>query len=269
MLMPLAQRFMQQNKANRMMTLLSNKKIVITGAARGLGFGFAEAAVEAGASVLMLDILEDTLSESVQSLRQKGFDVYGLVADISAEDSIGQVKNWVEQHWQSVDGLINCAALATGVGGKDMMEYDPDLWDRVMTVNVKGTWLMTQAMVPFLKKAEHGKIINIASDTALWGAPKLMAYVASKGAILSMTRSMARELGEFNICINSISPGLTLVEATEYVPQDRHDLYITGRALQRQQFPNDINGTALYLLSDLSSFVTGQNIPVNGGFVFN
>ena len=84
-----------------------------------------------------------------------------------------------------------------------------------------------------------------------------------------MTRSMARELGQFNICVNTLSPGLTLVEATEYVPQERHDLYINGRAIQRQQLPQDLNGTALYLLSDLSSFLTGQNIPVNGGFVFN
>ncbi len=168
-----------------------------------------------------------------------------------------------------MDGLVNCAALATGVGGQDLMEYDPVLWDRVMTINVKGTWLMVQACVPYLKQSGSAKIVNIASDTALWGAPRLMAYVASKGAILSMTRSMARELGEFEICVNTISPGLTLVEATEYVPQERHNLYVTGRAIRRQQHPQDLNGTAIYLLSDLASFVTGQNIPVNGGFVFN
>lgn len=124
-----------------------------------------------------------------------------------------------------------------------------------MAVNVKGTWLMTQAMVPFLKRSGGGKVVNIASDTALWGAPRLMAYVASKGAILSMTRSMARELGEFNICVNSLSPGLTLVEATEYVPEERHNLYVNGRAIQREQLPEDVSGTALYLISDLAAFV--------------
>src|SRR5699024_6696568 len=97
----------------------------------------------------------------------------------------------------------------------------------------------------------------------------LMAYVASKGAVLAMTRAMAREMGEHNIRVNAISPGLTLVEATEYVPQERHDLYVTGRALQRPQYPSDVNGTAIYLLSDLASFVSGQNMTVNGGFVFN
>lgn len=152
---------------------------------------------------------------------------------------------------------------------KNMIDYDPELWDRVMNINVKGTWLITKACIPHLKQSAAGKIINVASDTALWGAPNLMAYVASKGAIVAMTRSMARELGQFNICVNTLSPGLTLVEATEYVPQERHDLYVNGRAIQRQQLPQDLNGTALYLLSDLSSFVTGQNIPVNGGFVFN
>lgn len=254
-----------------MNSLLENKKIVITGAARGLGLGFAQAALAAGAKVLMVDILEQTLNEELGKIQAEYGEgsVLALTVDLADASSIHKVALWIEQNWLSVDGLINCAALATGVGGKDMMEYDPDLWDRVMTVNVKGTWLFTQAMVPFLKKSTAAKVINIASDTAMWGAPRLMAYVASKGAILAMTRSMARELGEFNICVNSIAPGLTLVEATEYVPQERHDLYINGRALNRQQFPEDVNGTALYLLSDLASFVTGQNIPVNGGFVFN
>lgn len=252
-----------------MTTLLQGKHVVITGAARGLGFDFAYAALEAGATVLMVDILADLLAEKAKSLQAQGFPVYHVAADLSEATSIQSVATWVETHWEKVDGLINCAALATGVGGVDMMDYDPDLWDRVMGVNVKGTWLMTQAMVPFLKKSSAGKVVNIASDTALWGAPRLMAYVASKGAILAMTRSMARELGAFNIAVNSLSPGLTLVEATEYVPEERHHLYVNGRAIQREQLPGDVSGTALYLLSDLASFVTGQNIPVNGGFVFN
>ena len=252
-----------------MTTLLKGKKVVITGAARGLGFDFACAVLDAGATVLMVDILADLLAEKTVKLQVKGLPVDYITADLSQPSSIEGISAWVETHWQSVDGLINCAALATGVGGVDMMDYDPDLWDRVMTVNVKGTWLMTQAMVPFLKKSSAGKVVNIASDTALWGAPRLMAYVASKGAILSMTRSMARELGAFNISVNALSPGLTLVEATEYVPEERHNLYVNGRAIQREQLPGDVSGTALYLLSDLASFVTGQNIPVNGGFVFN
>lgn len=249
--------------------LLQGKKIIVTGAARGLGLSFAQAIAEAGAQVVMADILTDILQAEVTLLQRKGLSVSAIFLDLGNRDSISAAVDFAQEKMSGIDGLVNCAALATGVGGKDMMDYDADLWDRVMTINVKGTWLMTQACVPYLKQSSAGKIVNIASDTALWGAPKLMAYVASKGAILSMTRSMARELGDFNICVNTISPGLTLVEATEYVPQARHQQYITGRAIQRPQHPDDLNGTALYLLSDLASFVTGQNIPVNGGFVFN
>lgn len=250
-------------------TLLQGKKIIVTGAARGLGLGFAQAIAQAGAQVVMADILDELVHQEAAELKQQGLTVYSTALDLSQPESVHQCAEFAIQKMGGLDGLINCAALATGVGGQDLMEYDPVLWDRVMTINVKGTWLMVQACVPYLKQSGSAKIVNIASDTALWGAPRLMAYVASKGAILSMTRSMARELGEFEICVNTISPGLTLVEATEYVPQERHNLYVTGRAIQRQQHPQDLNGTAIYLLSDLASFVTGQNIPVNGGFVFN
>lgn len=249
--------------------ILAGKRILVTGAARGLGRDFAQAAAEAGAAVVMADILADLVQSEAEKLAHAGFQVSAVSIDLSQKQSIQHAVQTAVEALGGLDGLINCAALATGVGGVDMMGYDEVLWDRVMTVNVKGTWLVSQACVPHLKASGQGKIINIASDTALWGAPKLMAYVASKGAIISMTRSMASELGPDNICVNTISPGLTLVEATEYVPQSRHDLYVNGRAIQRQQLPQDVNGTAIYLLSDLSSFVTGQNIPVNGGFVFN
>ena len=249
--------------------LLQGKKVLVTGAARGLGRDFAQAIAEAGAQVVMADILDDRVQEVAIELQQRGLKVEAVKIDLADAVSIQQAVEQAVKYLGGLDGLVNCAALATNVGGKSLMDYDADLWDRVMNINVKGTWLVTKACVPFLKQADAGKVINVASDTALWGAPNLMAYVASKGALGAMTRSMARELGQFNICINTLSPGLTLVEATEYVPQERHDLYVNGRAIQRQQLPQDLNGTALYLLSDLSSFVTGQNIPVNGGFVFN
>jgi NAD(P)-dependent dehydrogenase (short-subunit alcohol dehydrogenase family) len=138
-----------------------------------------------------------------------------------------------------------------------------------MTVNVRGTWLMTRAALPHLARSGKGKVVNVASDTALWGAPRLMHYVASKGAIISMTRSMARELGEHGIAVNAIAPGLTLVEATEYVPRERHDQYVEGRAMRRSQQPEDVTGAVMFFLSDAAGFVTGQLLPVNGGFVLN
>lgn len=245
--------------------LLNGKRIVVTGAARGLGYHFAEACAAQGATVVMCDILQGELAESAHRLRQKGYQVESHAIDLASQASIEQVFSAIGAQG-SIDGLVNNAAMATGVGGKNMIDYDPDLWDRVMTVNVKGTWLVTRAAVPLLR--EGAAIVNVASDTALWGAPRLMAYVASKGAVIAMTRSMARELGEKRIRINAIAPGLTRVEATEYVPAERHQLYENGRALSAQQ-PEDVTGSVVWLLSDLSRFITGQLIPVNGGFVFN
>jgi len=234
--------------------LLSGKRIVVTGAARGLGYHFAQACAEQGAAVVMCDILKGELAESAHRLREQGYAIESHVIDLADQHSIDQVFSAIGEQGQ-IDGLVNNAAMATGVGGKNMLDYDPDLWDRVMSVNVKGTWLVTRAAV--------------ASDTALWGAPRLMAYVASKGAVIAMTRSMARELGEKRIRINAIAPGLTRVEATEYVPAERHQLYENGRALTGAQQPEDVTGSVVWLLSDLSRFITGQLIPVNGGFVFN
>lgn len=122
--------------------------------------------------------------------------------------------------------------------------------------------------MPLLARNPHAKIVNVASDTALWGAPRLMAYVASKGALIAMTRSMARELGPQDLRQRH----RTRPDAGgshQYVPAERHQLYEQGRALAGAQHPDDVNGTVLYLLSSLADFVTGQLLPVNGGFVFN
>jgi NAD(P)-dependent dehydrogenase (short-subunit alcohol dehydrogenase family) len=136
-------------------------------------------------------------------------------------------------------------------------------------VNVRGTWLATVAAQPWLKASGSGRVVNLASDTALWGAPRLLAYVASKGAVIAMTRAMARELGPDGITVNAVAPGLTLVEATEYVPQERHQQYQSGRAISRAQMPEDVNAAMLFLLTVASGYVTGQLLPVNGGYVMN
>ncbi|RTF46805.1 SDR family NAD(P)-dependent oxidoreductase, partial [Serratia marcescens] len=158
--------------------LLNGKRIVVTGAARGLGYSFAAAIAAAGAQVVMCDILADELAASGAALREQGAQVETQTIDLASPDSIRSAFEKIAAGG-GIDGLVNNAALATGVGGKTMMEYDIELWDRVMQVNVRGTWLVSQAAVPLLARNPHAKIVNVASDTALWGAPRLMAYVAS------------------------------------------------------------------------------------------
>ena len=166
-----------------------------------------------------------------------------------------------------MDGLVNNAALATGIGGPTFEEIDVETWDRVMEVNVRGTWLVVRALAGLLRRSAAGRIVNIASDTALWGAPRLLHYVASKGAVIGMTRALARELGADGITVNAVAPGLVRVEATEYVPRERHEQYETGRAIPRAQYPEDVVGAVVFLLSEGAGFITGQVLPVNGGFV--
>jgi len=247
---------------------LTNKRVVITGGARGLGRAFAEAAIGSGARVVIGDILEDRGRQTASALSENG-EIHFRPLDLADPKSVELLSTEALRILGGIDGLVNCGAVATGIGGKTAEEIDLDTWDRVMAVNVRGTWLMIKAFSGALRGVGNGKIVNLASDTAMWGAPKLLHYVASKGAVISMTRSLARELGADGIAVNVVAPGLTLVEATEYVPEERHRQYVEGRAMNREQKPEDITGTVMYLLSDAADFVTGQLLPVNGGFVFN
>jgi NAD(P)-dependent dehydrogenase (short-subunit alcohol dehydrogenase family) len=248
--------------------LLAGRKVLVTGAARGLGLAFATAIAEAGATVALADILHDTLAASVAALRERGLQVHGFPLDMTDPASIDACAAAAVAQLGGLDGLVNNAAI-TNSGGKSSEQIEIGMWDKVMEVNVRGTWLMTNACLPALRASGNGAIVNLASDTPLWGAPNLMAYVASKGAIMGMTRSLAREEGAHNITVNAVAPGLTKVEATEYVPAQRYQTYQDGRALQRLQVPEDVTGAVLFALSGLSRFVTGQVLAVNGGFVMN
>jgi len=247
---------------------MSQRRILVTGGARGLGLAFARALCLEGAQVALADKRLDLLNESVKTLCAEGHTAHALALDAADPASITQCAQQAVAALGGLDGLVNNAAV-TDSGGRDMDDIAIDTWDQVMQVNVRGTWLMTSACREALAASGRGAVVNLASDTALWGAPRLMAYVASKGAVMAMTRAMARELGADNITVNAIAPGLVLCEATEYVPEDRHQLYITQRALQREQLPGDVAGAVLYLLGDGARFVTGQVLPVNGGFVMN
>ena len=213
--------------------------------------------------------MSDLLHERGRALVEElGPRAHYVPLDLSNADQIKAGVDSAARHWAGLEGLLNNAAI-TNSGGKYMHELDAVTWDRVMQVNVRGTWQVTVACTEYLAASGSGRVVNLASDTAMWGAPKLMAYVASKGAVIAMTRSMARELGEHGITVNAIAPGLTLGEATDYVPKERHDYYLKGRAIARPQVPQDVCAAALFLLSQGSGFVTGQLLPVNGGFVMN
>ncbi|MEX5685765.1 SDR family oxidoreductase [Pseudomonas silesiensis] len=246
--------------------LLEGRRVLVTGGARGLGYAFAQAIGRAGAQVVIADILAERVQQSAAELVAEGLSVYGVTLDLAQPDSIEACIAETSRLLGGLDGLVNNASI-TNSGGKTCEELSLDTWDQVMQVNVRGTWLMTKACLPALRASGHGAIVNLASDTPLWGAPNLLAYVASKGAIIAMTRSLARELGADNITVNAIAPGLVLVEATAYVPEARHRLYNDQRAIQRPQLPEDVSGAVLFALSDLARFITGQTLPVNGGFV--
>jgi NAD(P)-dependent dehydrogenase (short-subunit alcohol dehydrogenase family) len=248
--------------------LLQGHRVLVTGGARGLGLDFARGIAQHGGRVVIADILAAQASAAAAALREQGLDVQALPVDLEDPASIEVCASAAVQALGGLDGLVNNGAI-TNSGGRTVFELEPEVWDRVMRVNVRGTWLMSRACAPALQAGGRGAIVNLASDTPLWGAPKLLAYVASKGAVVAMTRSLARELGAGNITVNAIAPGLTLVEATQYVPEDRHRLYVGQRALQRDQLPGDVTGSVVFALSPLARFVTGQLLAVNGGFVMN
>lgn len=244
---------------------LDGRRVLVTGGARGLGESFARALLAAGARVALADVLHERGRALAEQL---GPDACYIPMDLTQPQQVREGVDQAARLLGGLDGLVNNAAI-TNSGGRAMQDLAVDTWDQVMAVNVRGTWLATVAARPWLKASGSGRVVNLASDTALWGAPRLMAYVASKGAVIAMTRAMARELGPDGITVNAVAPGLTLVEATEYVPQERHQQYQAGRAISRAQLPEDVNAATLFLLTVASGYVTGQLLPVNGGFVMH
>ncbi len=245
---------------------LRGRTVVVSGAARGLGLAISEACVKRGVHVIALDRDAALLDSAAAHLRSTGGSVSAVVCDISVESEVCQVFEGLEEApW----GLVNNAALADGVGGRAFWEISTEQWEQVLRVNLFGTWLMSKYAAKAMIPAGAGRIINMASDAALYGSPRLAHYIASKGGVMALTRGMARDLGPHGICVNSIAPGLTVGPSAENIPAERHELYASGRAIERAQVPEDVAGAAVFLLSDQSAFITGQTIVVDGGFVMN
>ena len=223
------------------------KRVLVTGAARGLGREFASHLAGSGARVLGADLL-DAEAE------------FPLVrADVTAPRSLTEA---VKEELGGLDAVVNNAAVVD-LPRRPFSEIPEDEWDRVMSVNVKGTWLVTRAVVPLLREAGGGAIVNLASEVAFSGSTGLAHYAASKGAVISLTRVLARELGPDNIRVNAIAPGYIPTEASSVMAPDGYDASRTP--LRRVGTPEDLLGALDFLLSDASAFVTGQTLLVNGG----
>ncbi|POX57177.1 short-chain dehydrogenase [Streptomyces sp. Ru71] len=219
-----------------------------------------------GHRVVVAELNAEWGERTASAIRAEGGQAHYVHCDVADPASVTQLAEQVGE-FGPVWGLVNNAALANGVGGKEFQDIDIETWDRLMTVNVRGPWLVAKALHPLL--ARPGRIVNIASDAALYGSPRLAHYIASKGAVIALTRGMARELGEQGITVNAVAPGLTECEATETVPLERHTLYAGHRAISRPQQPDDLVGLVSFLLGEESRYLTGQVIAVNGGFTMH
>jgi len=247
-------------------TRLKDKVAIVTGGARGIGAAFCEGLALAGAKVVIADVLD--ASAVADRLGERQLSSIYVRADVTSKASVESLVADTVREFGTVDILVNNAALLADLHTKPFLDITEDEWDRVMTVNVRGTFQCAKAVAPVMIKNKRGRIVNMASGTAFKGTPNFLHYVASKGAVVSMTRSLARELGPHNIGVNAIAPGLTMSEAVVVNPDwtgAASTAGIAARAIQRAEVPADLISTLIYLCSDDSNFVTGQTISVDGG----
>ena len=247
---------------------LSDRTILVTGTARGLGRAIALRLAQAGARLVLADLDLAASGQTLDLVQATGAQARLVAVDLADPASVATLGADIAATEGVLHGLVNNAAMATNVGGMGFEDIELDLWDRVMTVNVRGTWLVTRACAPMLRASGSGRVVNVASDTALWGAPRLLSYTASKGAVIAMTRSLARELGPDGVGVTAVAPGILTTESTEYVPEARHRLYNEGRAVPGPQSADSTTDTIAFLLSPGALTLTGQVLPVNMGFVF-
>ena len=248
--------------------LLEDKVVIVTGGGHGIGRAYCRGIANEGGKVVVADIDGAAADAVAEEISGSGAHAIAVRTDVSSLGSCQEMASQAMRHFGRIDGLINNAAIfatipISRVGFQDISEEE---FDRTMTVNVKGVWLCCRAVAPAMQQRKQGSIVNISSSTVLSGPATRIHYVASKAAVMGFSRVLARELGPDNVRVNTIAPGSTLSEDDpDEATVKMRERSAAGRALARVQRPDDLVGTAVYLLSDLSSFVTGQMIVVGGG----
>jgi NAD(P)-dependent dehydrogenase (short-subunit alcohol dehydrogenase family) len=248
---------------------LHGKTVMVTGGATGLGLAFAQRLHADGARVVIADLRG--ASQAAQSLDDSGRTAQGLVMDVADEASVREAVTAVGTTFGGVDILVNNAALFSTLVNKPFEEYSGDEWMQVMRVNTLGPFNCAKAVAPHMKAQRWGRIINVASTSALKGLANMAHYVTSKGAVITFTRVLARELGAWNITANALAPGLTLSD--QILKNDDHmakfgEAIRKSRSIQRDALPSDLVGTVSFLASEDSAFMTGQTLCVEGGAIF-
>ncbi len=242
-----------------------DKSVIITGGGGKIGKAYALGFAKEGAKVALPDIVgADNVVKAIQDM---GGTAISMACDVSDENSVKSMVEEVAKQFGGVDVLVNNAAYFMNVKKSVFWEMEVDEFDKAMAVNVRGSWLCAKSVFPYMKKAGKGKIINISSGTALNGGQNYIHYVTSKGAVIAMTRAMAREAGEYGICVNTVSPGFVVTEGRQVDPAFNASR-IANRSIKRAQVESDLVGTVLYLASPDSDFMTGQLLNVDGGAYF-
>ena len=250
----------------------SGKNVIVTGGAKGIGSVYARAFASEGANVAVADILEHEGETLAKELDGHGDSQALFVrADVTDDKSVHQMARQAADRLGGVDVLVNNAAIYFELGAKKPFdEISVEEWEKVMAVNVRGIWHCTKAVSPYMRRQGYGKIVNISSVVAYIGAAGFAHYVASKAAVIGLTRALARELGSDNITVNAVAPGLVSNEATRQINvEDYIEQATTTRSIQRAMAPEDLVGAVLFLSSPESNFVSGQTFVVDGGGVMS
>lgn len=249
---------------------LTGKAAIVTGAAQGIGAAYAKALAAAGARVCVADIGDGSAARD--AIIAQGGDAIAVKVDVTDPASVRAMIDETVKAFGALDILINNAAMFGKLAIRPFTEIASAEWDQVAAVNVRGVFECCKAAVPHMRRRGGGRIVNVASATVFKGAPLLLHYVASKGAVVALTRSLAREVGPDNITVNCIAPGLVISEsvaANSSYDRDFVAANTASRALKREAAPGDMIGPVLFLCSDESAFMTGQTVVVDGGSVMH